>query len=230
MENELLFRCSSLGKLMTESRVKSEVLSETAKTYIQDLFKERELGIFKDFSSRYTDKGIENEDQAIQMASEVLNWEFVTKNETRFNNEWLTGEPDVLTETLLADIKCSWNGSTFPMFDEKLKNKDYFYQLQGYMMLTGHDTSELVYCLTNTPYQIVEDEVRRAHWKLNLIDEDLDVREAVQASHNFDHLPDTLRVKRFIVKRDNEALEKIKQRVEVAREYYESLRTIFFVA
>lgn len=215
---------------MTESRVKSEVLSETAKTYIQDLFKERELGIFKDFSSRYTDKGIENEDQAIQMASEVLNWEFVTKNETRFNNEWLTGEPDVLTDSLLADIKCSWNGSTFPMFDDKLKNKDYFWQLQGYMMLTGHDTSELVYCLTNTPFQIVEDEVRRAHWKLNLIDEDLDVREAVQASHNFDHLPDTLRVKRFIVKRDNEALDKIKQRVEVAREYYESLRTIFFVA
>ena len=230
MENELLFRCSSLGKLLTESRVKSEVLSETAKTYIQDLFKERELGIFKDFSSRYTDKGIENEDQAIQMASEVLNWEFVTKNETRFNNEWLTGEPDVLTETLLADIKCSWNGSTFPMFDDKLKNKDYFWQLQGYMMLTDMPQAELVYCLTNTPFQIVEDEVRRAHWKLNLIDENLDVREAVQASHNFDHLPDSLRVKRFIVKRDNEALEKIKQRVEVAREYYESLRTIFFVA
>lgn len=227
---DLLIRCSSLGKLMTESRVKSEVLSETAKTYIQDLFKERELGIFKDFSSRYTDKGIENEDEAIQMASEVLNWEFVTKNETRFNNEWLTGEPDVLTETLLADIKCSWNGSTFPMFDDKLKSKDYFWQLQGYMMLTDMPQAELVYCLTNTPYQIVEDEVRRAHWKLNLIDEDLDVREAVQASHNFDHLPDTLRVKRFIVKRDNEALEKIKQRVEVAREYYESLRTIFFVA
>ncbi len=215
---------------MTESRVKSEVLSETAKTYIQDLFKERELGIFKDFSSRYTDKGIENEDQAIQMASEVLNWEFVTKNETRFNNDWLTGEPDVLTDSLLADIKCSWNGSTFPMFDDKLKNKDYFWQLQGYMMLTDMPQAELVYCLTNTPFQIVEDEVRRAHWKLNIIDEDLDVREAVQASHNFDHLPDSLRVKRFIVKQDNEALEKIKQRVEVAREYYESLRTIFFVA
>jgi hypothetical protein len=227
---ELLFRCSSLGKLMTEPRVKSEVLSETAKSYIQDLFKERELGIFKDFSSRYTDKGIENEDEAIQMASEVLNWEFVTKNETRFNNEWLTGEPDVLTETLLADIKCSWNGSTFPMFDDKLKNKDYFWQLQGYMMLTDMPQAELVYCLTNTPFQIVEDEVRRAHWKLNLIDEDLDVREAVQASHNFDHLPDSLRIKRFIIKRDNEAIERVKQRVEVAREYYESLRTIFFIA
>lgn len=224
---ELLFRCSSLGKLMTEPRTKSEVLSETAKTYIQDLFKERELGIFKDFSSRYTDKGIENEDQAIQMASEVLNWEFVTKNETRFNNEWLTGEPDILTKTLLADIKCSWNGSTFPMFDDKLKNKDYYWQLQGYMMLTDTPQAELVYCLTNTPFQIVEDEVRRAHWKLNLIDEDLDVREAVQASHNFDHIPNELRVKRFIVEKDEQAFEKIKEKVKLAREYYESLRTIF---
>lgn len=224
---ELLFRCSSLGKLMTEPRTKSEVLSETAKTYIQDLFKERELGIFKDFSSRYTDKGIENEDEAIQMASEVLNWEFVTKNETRFNNEWLTGEPDVLTETLLADIKCSWNGSTFPVFDDKLKNKDYYWQMMGYMMLTDMPQAELVYCLTNTPFQIVEDEVRRAHWKLNLIDEDLDVREAVQASHNFDHIPNELRVKRFIVEKDEQAFEKIKEKVKLAREYYESLRTIF---
>ena len=226
MENELLFRCSSLGKLMTEPRTKSEVLSETAKTYIQDLFKERELGIFKDFSSRYTDKGIENEDEAIQMASEVLNWEFVTKNETRFNNEWLTGEPDVLTETLLADIKCSWNGSTFPMFDDKLKNKDYYWQLQGYMFLTGMDKAELVYCLMNTPHQIVEDEVRRAHWKAGLIDEDLDLREAVQSQHTFDHLPNNLRVKRFIIRKDEEAIEKIKEKVELAREYYEQLKSI----
>ena len=224
---ELLFRCSSLGKIMTEPRNKSEVLSETAKTYIKDLFKERELGVYKDFSSRYTDKGIENEDEAIQMASEVLKWEFVTKNETRFNNEWLTGEPDVFTDLLLADIKCSWNGSTFPMFDTELKNKDYFWQLQGYMMLTDMTQAELVYCLTNTPFQIVEDEVRRAHWKLNLIDEDLDVREAVQASHNFEHIPLELRVKRFIVQKDEKAQEKIKERVMVAREYYQSLNQIF---
>jgi hypothetical protein len=223
--SELLFRCSSLGKLLTDPRTKSETLSETAKSYIQDLFKERELGIYKEFSSRYTDKGLEMEDQAIQFASEVLNWEFVVKNETRFNNEWLTGEPDINTDNLLADIKCSWSGSTFPLFDETLKNKDYYYQLQGYMMLTGHDTSELVYCLMNTPHQIVEDEVRRQHWKLNLIDEDLDVRQAVQEMHNFDQIPNNLRVKRFIVQKDEAAQEKIKERVEIAREYYNQLLT-----
>lgn len=223
---ELLFRCSSLGKLMTESRSKSEVLSETAKTYIQDVFKEKELGIYKDFSSRYTDKGIQMEDEAIQFASEVLNWDFVVKNETRFNNEWLTGEPDICTDNLLADIKCSWNGSTFPMFDSTLKNKDYFWQLQGYMMLTNHDTSELVYCLMNTPFEIVEDEVRREHWKLHLIDEDLDVRDAVQLSHNFDQIPSELRIKRFIVQKDEEAQAKIIERVKVARQYYNQLKTI----
>ena len=222
---ELLFRCSSLGKLMTEPRTKSETLSETAKSYIQDLFKERELGIYKEFSSRYTDKGLEMEDEAIQFASEVLNWDFVVKNTERFNNEWLTGEPDINTDNLLADIKCSWSGSTFPLFDETLKNKDYYYQLQGYMMLTGHDTSELVYCLMNTPHQIVEDEVRRQHWKLELIDEDLDVRQAVQEMHNFDQIPNNLRVKRFIVQKDEAAQEKIKERVEIAREYYNQLLT-----
>ena len=223
---DLLFRCSSLGKLMTDPRIKSETLSETAKSYIQDLFKERELGIYKEFSSRYTDKGLEMEDEAIQFASEVLNWDFVVKNETRFNNEWITGEPDINTDSLLADIKCSWNGSTFPLFDETLKNKDYYYQLQGYLMLTGHDTSELVYCLMNTPLQIVEDEIRRQHWKLNLIEEDLEVRDVIQKMHNFDHIPDELRVKRFIVQKDEAAQQKIKERVEVAREYYQQLKNI----
>ena len=222
--SDLLFRCSSLGKLMTDSRTKSETLSETAKSYIQDLFKERELGIYKEFSSRYTDKGLEMEDEAIQFASEVLNWEFVVKNEVRFNNEWITGEPDINTDSLLADIKCSWNGSTFPLFDETLKNKDYYWQLQGYMQLTGHDTSELVYTLMSTPLQIVEDEIRRQHWKLNLIEEDLEVRDVIQKMHNFDHIPDELRVKRFIVQKDEAAQQKIKERVEVAREYYQQLK------
>jgi len=222
--SELLFRCSSLGNIMTDSRTKSELLSETAKSYIQDLFKERELGIYKEFSSRYTDKGLEMEDEAIQFASEVLNWDFVVKNETRFNNEWLTGEPDINTDSLLADIKCSWSGSTFPMFDDTLKNKTYYWQLQGYLMLTGHSTSELVYCLMNTPLQIVEDEIRRQHWKLNLIEEDLDVRQAVQDMHNFDHIPSELRVKRFIVQKDEVAQEKIKERVKVARDYYKQLK------
>jgi hypothetical protein len=76
----------------------------------------------------------------------------------------------------------------------------------------------------NTPLQIVEDEIRRQHWKLNLIEEDLEVRDVIQKMHNFDHIPDELRVKRFIVQKDEAAQEKIKERVEVARDYYQQLK------
>jgi len=222
----LLFRCSQLGNLMTESRTKSEVLSATAKTLIEDMFREKELGIYKEFSSRYTDKGNQNEDIAIELASEVLDWNWILKNEEKFKNDYVVGTPDLVNDTLLADIKCSWSASTFPMFDDVLKNKNYYWQLVGYMWLTGHKQAELVYCLTDTPFQIVESEVRKEHWKLCLIDEDPLVREAVESLHSFEHIPKNLRVKRFIVKYNEADIEKLKQRIEAAREYYQELLLI----
>jgi hypothetical protein len=220
----MVVRCSSLGKLMTEPRSKSEVLSQTAKSYIEDLFNELEFGYRKEFSSRYTDKGLEMEDEAIQFASEQFDWEFVVKNTERFTNDYITGEPDINTDNLLADIKCSWSLDTYPMFEADLKNKDYYWQLQGYMWLTGKTEAELVYCLMNTPLQIVEDEVRRAHWKAGLIDEDIDLRHEVQLKHNYDNIPSKLRVKRYIVERDEKAIEKIIEKVEIGREYYKMLK------
>jgi hypothetical protein len=222
----MIVRCSSLGKLMTEPRSKSEVLSQTAKSYIEDLFNELEFGYRKEFSSRYTDKGLEMEDEAIQFASEQFDWDFVVKNTERFTNDYITGEPDINTDSLLADIKCSWSLDTYPMFEADLKNKDYYWQLQGYMWLTGKTQAELVYCLMNTPLQIVEDEVRRAHWKAGLIDEDIDLRHEVQLKHNYDNIPSKLRVKRYIVERDEKAIEKIIEKVEIAREYYKMLKAL----
>jgi hypothetical protein len=226
MENKILFRASSIGDLMTESRSKSEKLSKTAKSYIQKVFKEREFGYYENINSKAIDKGIENEDEAIQLASEVLGWDFVIKNEEKYSNEYINGTPDVITKDLLADIKCSWNMGTFPIFEDEIPTKNYWWQLQSYMWLTGHSTSELVYVLTNTPEQIVEDEIRRMHWKLNKIDEDLDLREAVQSQHTFDHIPNNLRIKRFIVERDEQAIEQIKEKVELCRNYYEQLKAI----
>ena len=226
MENKILFRASSIGDLMTESRSKSEKLSKTAKSYIQKVFKEREFGYYENINSKAIDKGIENEDEAIQLASEVLGWDFVIKNEEKYSNEYINGTPDVITKDLLADIKCSWNMGTFPIFEDEIPTKNYWWQLQSYMWLTGHSTSELVYVLTNTPEQIVEDEIRRMHWKLNKIDEDLDLREAVQSQHTFEHIPNNLRIKRFIVERDEQAIEQIKEKVELCRNYYEQLKSI----
>jgi len=169
-------RASQIGKLMTSSKTKGEVLSKTTKTYIQELAIEHKYGIRKEFWSRYTDKGNEVEDEGIELVNET-----------------------------------------------ECPNKDYFFQLQGYLWLTGKDEALLCYCLVNTPFQIVEDEVRREHWKQGLIDESLDVRDFVQKKHNFDHIPKEKRLKVFKIAKDESVIEQIKERIELAREYYNNL-------
>jgi hypothetical protein len=216
-------RCSALGKVMTSPRSKSEILSQTAKTYVEEQVLLAKYGIVKTFNSRYTDKGNLVEDESIKLASEVLELGFILKNDEHFSNDWVTGTPDVNTNDVLLDVKSSWDATTFPFFATEIPTKDYYYQLQGYMWLTGKQKSLLVYCLVNTPIDMVQDEIRRAHWNANLLEESLDLIDEVQKRHNFDHIPDNRRVKVFEVERDDEVIEQIKERVELCREYYETL-------
>ena len=60
-------RASQIGKIMTNPRKSGELLSQTAKTYVQDLVLEHKYGIRREFSSRYTDKGNEVEDESIAL-------------------------------------------------------------------------------------------------------------------------------------------------------------------
>ena len=216
-------RCSAIGKIMTNAKTKGETLSQTTKTYLQELAVQEVYGIRKEFSSRYTDKGNEVEELSIALCNDVLNLGFIYKNEEHYSNEWISGTPDVNTNEILLDVKSSWDATTFPFFDTELKNKDYFYQLQGYMWLTGKEESLLCYCLIDTPLQIVEDEIRREHWKASLIEESLDLRAFVQAKHTFGHIPKEKRVKTFIIQKDDVVIEAIKTRIEECREYYNDL-------
>jgi len=219
----LKIRCSAIGKIMTNARSKSEVLSKTCKTYLQELAIEEMYGIKKEFSSRYTDKGNKVEEQSIELAQEVLDLGFIHKNEEHFSNDYLTGTPDVNTKDILLDVKSSYDGNTFPFFAEEIPTKDYYYQLQGYMALTGKRKGLLVYCLVNTPIEVVEDEVRRQHWKNYLIDESEELRQEVESKHNFDHIPTEKRIKTFEVNYDEEVIQAIYKRIEECREYYNTL-------
>ena len=73
--------------------------------------------------------------------------------------------------------------------------------------------------------QIVEDEIRREHWKASLIEESLDLRAFVQAKHTFGHIPKEKRLKVFKIAKDDKVIEDIKTRIEQCREYYDNLIT-----
>jgi hypothetical protein len=216
-------RCSQIGKIMTNPRKSGEVLSQTAKSYVEEVVLKEKYGIRKEFSSRYTDKGNEVEEESIALVNDVLNFKFIYKNDEHFTNDWITGTPDVNTDEVLIDVKSSWDASTFPWFETELPNKDYYYQLQGYMWLTGKQESILAYCLIDTPNEMVEDEIRRAHWKFHLIDESQELREEIESKHKFSHIPKNRRVKYWFVQKDESVIEQIKERVELCREYYNAL-------
>ena len=214
---------------MTNPRTKGELLSQTAKTYIEEEVLRAKYGIIKTFSSRYTDKGNLVEDEAIEMAANALELGFLYKNHEHFSNDFMTGTPDVNTNDILLDVKSSWDATTFPFFATEIPTKDYWFQLQGYMELTGKTEALLVYCLVNTPADMIEDEIRRAHWAARLIDESQELRDEVLKRHSFDHIPDNRRVKFFKVEKDEQVIAEIKERVELCREYFNTLYNFLWI-
>lgn len=233
MENQFLARASMIGNLMTNDR-SGKNLGETAIKEVQKMVLFDKYGIENDISSKYIDKGIQNEKIGVQMAIDVLDWfdVDVNKPKLRYTNEWLTGEPDVDSNMILGDIKCSFDGTTFPWFANECPNKVYFYQMQSYMWLMDRDHAFLVYALTNHPEQMLNDEINRAVWRglanpkyeslsQSEIEEIMD--QQIRSQFTFDHIPMEKRIKSFRIERDENVIDAMKTRIELVREIYQTM-------
>lgn len=240
----------TLGDLLSKKLAKPE-LSATTKNYLQDLYREQYFKRNKAISTKYTDKGIRCEENSLTLYTETQK-NLLLKNKVRYNNNFITGEPDNI-QGLIRDIKTSWDFTTFPLFDTEVPNKDYYWQLQGYMMLTDTDKAELIYCLVDTPSKLIEDELRRLDWKEHLFDMNGNAIESkiplivetvsnliysqialetfCQESENvnlhwfdnFSEIDKIHRIKIFDIYRNDEDIELMKQQVFRAREYLNSL-------
>jgi hypothetical protein len=193
-------RASQSGKLMTNPRAKTETISETAKNYIQEWIKEQIYGVTKEISNKYIDKGIEMEDQAIDAAISWLDLPWNCKNEDCFQDEYFTGTPDLIYPDFIIDIKNSWDCWTFPLFEDEIPTKDYFYQLQIYMHLTGRKNAKLVYVLLDTPATFNTPEITYF---------DVDIK---------------YRIKVYEIEYQPEIIQELQKRVENAREYINTLK------
>lgn len=197
---EFKIRASASGKLMTKPRSKSEVLSKTTKSYLQEWTKEQIYGVRKNIQSKYLTKGNEVEDAAIDYASENLGWLFAIKNEEYFENEYFCGTPDVILEDTIVDIKSSWDCFSFPLFFNVIPNKDYYYQLQTYMHLTGKRKAQLCYVLMNTP-------------------EDLEYGD----TNDYSQIDSKYRIKTFDIDYDEEVIADMQEKVNQARDYIKQI-------
>lgn len=193
-------RASASGKLETEPRSKNEILSETTKTYVKEWLTEKIYGIRKDIKSKYLDKGNALEDTAIDKAIEWLDLPFAIKNEKFFEDEFFCGTPDLIVDGVVYDIKCSWDAFSFPFFENEIPTKDYFYQLQVYMHLTGCKKAVLTYVLLNTPNFMI-----------------------YETKHDYDAMDKKYRIKTFEIDYNLEVIEKLQKKVENVREFLQTL-------
>ena len=197
---EFKIRASSAGKLMTNPRSKSEVLSKTTKEYLQQWIKEQIYGVRKNIKNKYLSKGIQVEDDAIKYAAKELGWLFAEKNDEFFMDEYFCGTPDVILEDTIVDIKSSWDCFTFPLFYKNNPSKDYYYQLQTYMHLTGKRRAQVVFVLMNTPEELTFEDV-----------------------HDYSNIPSQYRIKIFNIDYSEEVISQMQQRVLDSREYIKTI-------
>lgn len=192
-------RASALGKLMTNPRSKSETLSQTTKSYLEEWVKEQIYGIKKQINSKYLQKGLALEDQAIEFYSVAMDKDFMIKNLDHFEDDFFTGTPDCMHEGIVYDFKTSWDCFTFPLFDQE-PDMGYYYQLQVYMHLTGLRKAKLVYTLQDTPDYLTHEE-----------------------PVSYAHVDNSYRVKEFEIEYDPMVIETAKARIKECRDYVKEL-------
>jgi len=272
--NDVLIRCSCIGKIMANGKgsvltekqsaelerlqglpsrtEKQEAtlqeyiakrdappeLSETAKSYLKEVYMTYKYGkesLGGSERSKYTIKGRSVEDQSIMMLSRIDGLPY-DKNQERFTNAYLTGEPDILVRdengniTKVIDIKSSWDGASLLSNIGNPLNPLYYWQVNGYMALTGATEAEVCYCLVNMPQEIIEGEKKRIFYTMNpATEENVEYKKAIERLENamtFDEIPIRERVVRFSMKRDEEIIQKIEKRVIQCREWLQDFEKL----
>lgn len=196
---EFKIRASAVSQIMTNPRSKSETISQTCKSYLEQWVKEQIYNTQKTIKSKYLTKGLEVEQIAIDYYAEEKGLGFVLPNVEYFSNEFLHGTPDLIHGQTLYEFKSSWDCFTFPLFESE-PDKGYWMQCQVYMALTGLKKARLVYTLQNTPDELTWEE-----------------------SADYSDISSKYRIKEFEIDFDPEFIESVNQRVIDCRDYIKSL-------
>jgi hypothetical protein len=262
--DEVLFRCSCIGKIMAEGKgsvltekqaeklielqnkesrtpkQEEELLTLIAKrdappslgdsciSYLKEVYIWEKYGkepVGGSERSQYTMKGKLVEEESIMMLSRIDSQTY-TKNDLRWANEYLTGEPDIIVyengQTIkIIDIKSSYDFATLLANIGSPLNPLYRYQVQGYMALTGAEIAEVCYCLVNMPQEMINSAKKRLFYALNAATEDSPEykRQVSKLENNmtFDEVPIKERVVRFPVQYDEELINKVYKRIDQCR-------------
>jgi len=226
------FRASSWGNLMTEPVTKADKeagkLSKTCQKELIKIYNLVKYGRKKDITTKQMDKGKLCENDSITLYSRVEKKLFY-KNEEQLENDYFTGHPDIFTgDNILNaeecdDIKTSWELDSFmPKLIEEV-DSDYKHQLNVYYDLTGAKCGHIVYCLVSAPESIILQEMKSLLWRMDVATElnpaYIEAAEELKHLMVFEDIPIHERIIKKKVERDDELIQKMKDKVPKLREW-----------
>jgi hypothetical protein len=157
-----------------QSRVFS--LSDGNKKILSELVFAEKYGRKKEINSDKLTKGIECEKEARDLLSRVSGW-FFTASTERKSNKWVTGAIDIEPTEVILDIKSSYSWESYSKILESSANEIYLRQGDSYMDLWKLKEFLLCHILVDTPFQIVEREVKRLDYQFDILNIEGDVRD-----------------------------------------------------
>lgn len=157
---ELDERSNGKGKPLTENMVKELITLErihenptlpaTCTTYLHEWY----ANDFDEISTKYTNKGEMVENDLIDFAISQLGYGVGEKNLQSRSDEYLVGTCDVVLPDAIMDVKAPWSRETLHKQLIAGLDKDYEWQLRGYMHLYDRTKSILFYGLMDTPPEV----------------------------------------------------------------------------
>lgn len=218
-------------RLLVAKRDAPPELSDTAKSYLREVYMFHKYGketVGGSERSKYTIKGTSVEDNSIKLLSRLHN-KLYLKNIDSFRNDYLSGTPDIVVKNneqiaeKIIDIKSSWDGASLLSNLGSPLNQHYYYQVQGYMALTGATSAEVCYCLVSMPDEIINGEKKRIWYIMNpATEENLEYKRVIQRLEDnmtFDEIPEKERIIGFKVDRDDLLINKIYEKVDQCRNW-----------
>lgn len=206
-------------------------LSKGCKTLLSGLYafhKYHKWNPFKDIGNRATEKGLVCEPEGIELVNKYYGLSLY-KNEHRIENEWFSGLPDCIEKVndetiVIHDIKCPENiESFFSYLDSDEPPIQYYWQMQGYMDLTGADEAKVHFCLVNSPLHQIQKSANNLLARMEVVSE-LDTRyveaeKQLIMNLTYDDIPEKDKIITFTVKRNDDDIQRARRKAERCREY-----------
>lgn len=225
--DDYLFRCHSIFSIIPNQKTKA--ITKTIEGEYRRHFSEWMTGKKAKINSRYFDKGIACEPQAISLLQECLyppskGHGLISRKKVRKENGYVTGEHDAIVDGIVWDIKNAYSDLTFMnahMTDQ------YEYQLQCYMWLNDLEDAALFYALIDTPEFLIDRDLKRDLWdesKSWIAGDEFDENyinycESYRRICRYSEYKEPWeRFKIFRTKRDENKIDIIKESVLIARE------------